>query len=64
MENLIEQIEKYSKKYDISFDFNDNYNSFWISKNGIHLKDEGGFETVKETFEAALKYLNKINPKI
>ena len=61
---LLEEIEECSKIYHLTFTFDKGYHSFFIDKDGIELKDEGGFETIKETIEVTLKYLNRITGKI
>lgn len=61
MENLLEEIEKWSQKYDINFQFWSGNNTFYIEKNDVDLHSEGGFQKPKECVVRCLNYLYIIN---
>ena len=58
---LMEEIEKYSKKYEFSFQFWPHQNNVWINKDGIEIFHRGGHRDMREVMELALQYIYKIN---
>jgi len=62
MKKLIEAIEKYSDKYQFSFQFWGNgENNVYIAKDDINLYDTGGYLTIEDVMIAALHYIYKVN---
>lgn len=62
MEKLMQEIEKWSEKYDFSFQFwGKDYNNIYISKDQIDLYDTGGYETVEDVLKVALEWVYKVN---
>jgi hypothetical protein len=62
MKKLIKEIEKYSQKYQISFQFwGDGNNNAFIMKDDVDLYDSGGFLSIREAVMDALQYIYKIN---
>ena len=62
MEELLQEIEKYSDRYDFSFQFwGAGHNSVYISKDHIDLIDRGGYETIQDVLKFALEYVYRIN---
>lgn len=63
MDKLFKEIEAWYGIYEFSFQFwGKDSNNCRVYKNDVELYDSGGFETPKQAIEAALKYVNKINP--
>lgn len=61
-EELLSQIEKFSEKYEFSFQFwGTGNNNVFIMKQGIDLYDSGGFETIEEALIDVLHYIYRIN---
>ena len=62
MEKLLKEIEKYSDKYQFSFQFWGNGdNNVYIAKDYVNLFDTGGYLTIEDVIIAALHYIYKIN---
>ena len=66
MENLFKELEKWSNKYDINFQFWHRNNSVYINKSGhndlmVDLYSTGGYDTPKEVIIAALDWIYKVN---
>ena len=62
MKKLMQEIEKWSAKYQFSFQFwgKDNMNVF-ISKDDVELTSFGGRDSIEEIIKDALEYINRIN---
>jgi len=58
----MQEIEKWSAKYQFSFQFwgKDNMNVF-ISKDDVELTSFGGRDSIEEIIKDALEYINRIN---
>lgn len=62
MEKLITQIEKWSEKYEFSFQFfGFANNNVWIYKDGIEVFCSGGNETIEDVLLAALEFVYRVN---
>lgn len=61
MNNLTKELDKWSKKYDLSFQFWEGNNSFYVEKNDVELHSSGGFLTSEECIKECLLYIYKIN---
>lgn len=62
MEKLLEEIGKWSEKYDISFQFwGEDRNSVYISRDWVDLFESGGYETAYEAIKAALDWIYRVN---
>lgn len=62
MEKLIKAIEKFSDKYQFSFQFwGSGNNNVYIMKDDVDLYDTGGYLTAEDVMIAALQYIYKIN---
>lgn len=60
--NLLTEIEKYSNKYQFSFQFwGLNNNNVYICKDDVELYSSGGFASPNGAIVAALLYIYKIN---
>lgn len=60
--HLITEIEKWSKKYEFSFQFWGDYkNSVWIYKDGVELFSSGGCRSMVEVMTDAMNYVYKVN---
>lgn len=60
--NLIKEIEKYSDKYQFSFQFwGSGNNTIYIMKDDVDLYDTGGHSTIKDVIVDALHYIYRIN---
>lgn len=61
-ERLLEEIEKYSSKYQFSFQFwGDGNNNVFIMKDDVDLYSSGGFLSIEGVIMDALQYIYKIN---
>jgi len=61
-ERFLKEIEKYSSKYQFSFQFwGDGNNNVFIMKDDIDLYSSGGFLSIQEALMDALQYIYKIN---
>ena len=63
MERLMQEITKWSKIYELNFQFWPEQCSCYISKDGVELKCIGGNLEVRQVIEYTCQYLRKINPK-
>lgn len=62
MNDLIKEIERWSQKYDFSFQFwGEGYNNVYISKDDVDLYDTGGYETVEEVIKVTLNWIYRVN---
>lgn len=62
MNELIKELEKWSQKYDISFQFwGEYFNSVTIEKDDVELFDRCNLDTVEDTFKAALEWVYRVN---
>lgn len=62
MKQLFEEVNKWSEKYEFSFQFwGDHNNNVWLYKDGVELFDCGGRETIEEVVKDTLKYIYKQN---
>ena len=65
MDKLLEEIEKWSEKYNFSFQFWHKNNSVYISKDSFHgevdLYSTGGYDTPLEVIVRALLWVYKVN---
>ena len=60
--DLLKEIDKYSEKYDFSFQFwGTGLNNVFIYKKGIEIHDIGQEETSRNIIIAALQYIYQIN---
>ncbi len=60
--DLLTEIEKYSDRYQFSFQFwGKGNNNVYIAKDDVDLRDEGGYNSPEEVVTAALKYIYRIN---
>jgi hypothetical protein len=57
MEELMEEIEKWSEKYDITFQFWKNNNPIYIEVDLVDLFESGGHETPIQAMYAALNWI-------
>ena len=57
MEKLMKEVEKWSKKYDFTFQFWNNNNTVYIEVGLVDLFESGNHSTPKEAIEAALKWI-------
>lgn len=61
-ELLLSRIEKYSQRYNISFQFwGDGNNNCFINKDDVEIHSSGGHDTIKEALSYTLEYLDRIN---
>ena len=59
---LISEIEKYSEKYEFSFQFwGPGNNNVFIAKDYVNMYDIGGLPTIEEALTAALRWVYKVN---
>lgn len=59
---LLNEITKYSGKYEFSFQFwGMNNNNVWIHKDGVELYSSGGHSSNIDAIIAAFKYIYRIN---
>jgi hypothetical protein len=59
---LLEEIEKWSQKYELSFQFWGNgCNNVFISKDGVDLYDAGGYSSIEDVLTVALKWIYRVN---
>ena len=62
MEELTQELEKWSEKYDFNFQIRGkDKNTCYIEKDGIPLADYGGCVSVREIFEWALDKVYTMN---
>lgn len=62
MERLLKEIDKWSDKYEISFQFwGEDNNNVYISKDYVDLYDSGGYETAYDVIKAALEWIYRVN---
>ena len=61
---LLEEIEMWSKTYEISFQFWGVQNNCFIEKKDVELHDFGGNISMSECLKGAVEYLRRINPKM
>jgi hypothetical protein len=62
METLITEIEKWSEKYDFSFQFwGEDNNNVFISKDHVDLHSTGGYETIEEVLKVTLEWVYRVN---
>ena len=60
--SLLAEIERYSKKYQFSFQFwGAGNNNVFIAKNDVELYSSGGYLLIEDALIAALLYVYKIN---
>lgn len=58
MQELMDEIEKWSETYEFSFQFWGNgNNNIYLSKGGVDLYDTGGLETPREAIETVLMWI-------
>lgn len=59
---LLDEIEHFSEKYQISFQFwGPDNNNVYISKDHVELTSFGGRETINDILIVTLEYLRRIN---
>ena len=59
---LLQEIEKYSEKYEISFQFwGKGDNNVYISKDYVDLYETGGYETINDVLIACLEWIYRVN---
>lgn len=62
MNDLMSEIEKWSEKYEFSFQFWAlGNNNVWIYKGGVEIFNRGGCESPREIIEETLLWIYKIN---
>ena len=62
MDSLLKEIEKYSGKYQLSFQFwGEGNNNVFVEKNDVELYSNGGLESPKEAIKEALNYIYRVN---
>lgn len=61
MEKLMKEIEKWSEKYDFTFQFWKNNNTVYIEVDLVDLFESGNHNTPKEAIESALKWIYSKN---
>ena len=65
MNELMGKIEFYAKIYEFSFQFWGRHNNnVFINKGGVELASFGGHVTLKSIVKEAIKYIERINPKL
>lgn len=65
IESLIIDLEEYTKRYEISFQFwGEGNNNVYISKDDVELQSFGGEDTIKDIIVRTIEYLDRINNKI
>lgn len=60
---LSKEIKKWSKQYELSFQFWPRQNNVWIYKDQVEIFNRGGLETMEEAMQEACDFLNRINSK-
>lgn len=60
---LMNEVQLWSKIYEINFQFWPEQNNVYIAKNGTHLVDYGGGISVEECLFWTCQYCRKINPR-
>lgn len=58
---ILQELEKWSQKYEISFQFWPEQKNVFISKDGVELTSFGGYNTIEDVIFKALNYVYKIN---
>jgi len=59
---LLEEIEKWSHKYELSFQFwGNDCNNVFISKDGVDLYDTGGYSSIEDVLIVTLKWIYRVN---
>lgn len=62
--NSFNKLLKYCEKYQLSFNlqmWGKGMYTIYIEKDGVDLKDFGGYDSPSEVIKVALKWLNKVN---